>query len=73
LVKSARFASDKILEQHHVRAITTQTMGVQKKTRKFGAVKRVIGGHDARLKKNILKEEKKAKEKEVGDGIVRDV
>lgn len=49
-------------------------MGVQKKTRKFGAVKRVIGQHDARLKKNILKADaEEKKKKDTGDGIVRDV
>lgn len=49
-------------------------MGVQKKTRKFGAVKRVISQRDDRLKKNILKaasEDKKKKDN--GSEIVRDV
>lgn len=42
-------------------------MGVAKRTRKFGAVKRVIGQNDARLKKNQAKVEahEKNKEKEV--------
>ncbi|KAF4469877.1 rrna-processing fcf1 [Fusarium albosuccineum] len=38
-------------------------MGVAKKTRKFGQVKRVIGRRDARLKENIAKAELAAKEK----------
>ncbi|KAI6248244.1 rRNA-processing protein FCF1 [Erysiphe necator] len=46
-------------------------MGVAKKTRKFGAVKRVIGQNDARLKKNQGKaEEIEAKKK---SDIVREV
>ncbi|KAF4426088.1 hypothetical protein FACUT_9940 [Fusarium acutatum] len=39
-------------------------MGVQKKTRKFAEVKRVIGRRDARLKENKLKAELAQKEKE---------
>ncbi|KAF7549043.1 hypothetical protein G7Z17_g6664 [Cylindrodendrum hubeiense] len=38
-------------------------MGVAKKTRKFGQVKRVIGRRDARLKENVAKAEAAAKEK----------
>lgn len=38
-------------------------MGVQKRTRKFAQVKRVIGQRDARLKKNIVKNEAAQKEK----------
>ncbi|KAF4985783.1 hypothetical protein FDECE_16318 [Fusarium decemcellulare] len=38
-------------------------MGVAKKTRKFGQVKRVIGRRDTRLKENIAKAELAAKEK----------
>ncbi|CAK4013906.1 Fcf1-domain-containing [Lecanosticta acicola] len=50
-------------------------MGVQKKTRKFAAVKRVIGQRDARLKKNILKNEggDKKKEKDKSDEVIREV
>lgn len=52
-------------------------MGVQKKTRKFAAVKRVIGQHDARLKKNIVKEEAKKEEEKKkrgkGDELVREI
>ncbi|EGP86282.1 unnamed protein product [Zymoseptoria tritici ST99CH_1A5] len=49
-------------------------MGVQKKTRKFGAVKRVISQRDARVKKNIMKNESdEKKKKEQGDNVVRDV
>ncbi|KAI1004065.1 hypothetical protein K3495_g4141 [Podosphaera aphanis] len=46
-------------------------MGVAKKTRKFGAVKRMIGQNDARLKKNQDKAELKAKETK--SDIVREV
>ncbi|KAN0089856.1 FCF1 small subunit [Hyaloscypha variabilis] len=48
-------------------------MGVAKKTRKFGAVKRLIGQNDARLKKNQAKGELEAKKKEKGAEIVREV
>ena len=49
-------------------------MGVAKKTRKFGAVKRVIGQRDARLKKNVdaAEEGQKKKEKE-GNNVVREM
>jgi len=46
-------------------------MGVQKKTRKFATVKRIIGQRDARLKKNQVaqdasnQEQKKKKEEVV--------
>ncbi|KAK4500450.1 hypothetical protein PRZ48_008639 [Zasmidium cellare] len=48
-------------------------MGVQKKTRKFAAVKRVIGQRDARLKKNILKNEAEDKKKANGDEVKREI
>jgi hypothetical protein len=49
-------------------------MGVQKKTRKFGAVKRVISQRDARVKKNIMKNEsEEKKKKEQGDNVIREV
>lgn len=48
-------------------------MGVQKKTRKFAAVKRVIGQRDARLKKNIVKNEAEGKKKAEGDEVKRDM
>lgn len=44
-------------------------MGVQKKTRKFAQVKRIIGQRDARLKKNQLKDEIEAQKKEKDDVI----
>lgn len=44
-----------------------------KKTRKFAAVKRVIGQRDARLKKNQNRGEDEGKRKEKGDQIVREV
>ncbi|KAH6611153.1 hypothetical protein Trco_001173 [Trichoderma cornu-damae] len=51
-------------------------MGVAKKTRKFGQVKRVIGLKDTRLKENRLKEELKQKEREakrtVGGELVKE-
>ena len=60
----------------HTRRSTLQTkvMGVQKKTRKFATVKRIIGQRDVRLKKNQLaqdaanQEEKKKKEE-----VIREV
>ncbi|MCJ1408666.1 rRNA-processing protein fcf1 [Ptychographa xylographoides] len=48
-------------------------MGVQKKTRKFAQVKRVIGQRDARLKKNQDKGEIEAKRKAKGDQVVREI
>jgi len=46
-------------------------MGVQKRTRKFATVKRVIGQRDARLKKNIAATEQEAKKKR--DEVVNEV
>ena len=46
-------------------------MGVQKKTRKFATVKRIIGQRDARLKKNQEKAEEVAKKKD--DDVIREV
>jgi len=46
-------------------------MGVAKKTRKFGAVKRMIGQRDARLQKNKDAGEIKGNQKETGKEIVR--
>ncbi|KAI9814780.1 MAG: rRNA-processing protein fcf1 [Pycnora praestabilis] len=56
-------------------------MGVQKKTRKFGQVKRIIGQRDSRLyaprpyieKKNQDKGEIEGKKKAKGDEIVREI
>ncbi|KAF2452501.1 rRNA-processing protein FCF1 [Lineolata rhizophorae] len=48
-------------------------MGIQKRTRKFAQVKRVIGQRDARLKKNQLKGEEGSKKKAKGDEVVRDI
>lgn len=48
-------------------------MGQAKRVRKFGAVKRMIGQNDARLKKNQDKGEEEGKKKEKGDDIVREV
>jgi U3 small nucleolar RNA-associated protein 24 len=47
------------------------TMAVAKKTRKFGAVKRMIGRRDARLQKVQDNGDAKAKQKETGKEIVR--
>jgi U3 small nucleolar RNA-associated protein 24 len=47
-------------------------MGVQKKTRKFAQVKRVIGQRDARLKKNQVTGEDQAK-KAPSDDVVREM
>lgn len=48
-------------------------MGVAKKTRKFGAVKRIIGQNDARLKKNQEKGAEGSKKAEKGTEIVREI
>ena len=50
-------------------------MGVQKKTRKFAQVKRVIGQRDLRLKKNqVTGDSDAAKDKRTtGDELVRDM
>ncbi|PBP25144.1 FCF1 small subunit [Diplocarpon rosae] len=48
-------------------------MGTAKKVRKFGAVKRLIGQNDARLKKNQAKGEEEAKKKEREAQVVREV
>lgn len=47
-------------------------MGVQKKTRKFAQVKRVIGQRDARLKKNQVTGDDKAK-KPTSEEVVREM
>lgn len=47
-------------------------MGVQKKTRKFATVKRIIGQRDARLKKNQNKAEIESK-KQKDDEVIREV
>ncbi|KAL8703792.1 MAG: hypothetical protein Q9201_003032 [Fulgogasparrea decipioides] len=44
-----------------------------KKTRKFAAVKRVIGQRDARLKKNQNKGEIEGKRKSKGDEVIREI
>lgn len=49
------------------------TMGVQKKTRKFVRVKRIIGQRDSRLKKNQLKGEIESKKKAKADNVVREM
>ena len=60
----------------HSRLLRTVKMGVQKKTRKFATVKRMIGQRDARLKKNIVKNEERNQQKKKtgkGDDLVREV
>ncbi|PBP21224.1 rRNA-processing protein FCF1 [Diplocarpon rosae] len=52
---------------------STTVMGTAKKVRKFGAVKRLIGQNDARLKKNQAKGEEEAKKKEREAQVVREV
>lgn len=47
-------------------------MGVQKKTRKFATVKRIIGQKDARLKKNQQKAEIESQKKN-DDEVIREV
>lgn len=52
----------------------TTVMGVQKKTRKFATVKRIIGQRDARLKKNQLAQDAaKEGEKKKKDEVIREV
>jgi U3 small nucleolar RNA-associated protein 24 len=46
-------------------------MGVQKKTRKFAQVKRIIGKRDARLKKNQEKDAIQGKKKD--EDVIREV
>lgn len=46
-------------------------MGVQKKTRKFAQVKRVISQKDSRLKKNVVAAEQAATKKK--DDLIREV
>ncbi|KAI4121435.1 MAG: hypothetical protein LQ347_006858 [Umbilicaria vellea] len=48
-------------------------MGVQKKTRKFATVKRMIGQRDSRLKKNQDKGAIESKKKDKGDEVVREI
>lgn len=48
-------------------------MGVQKRTRKFATVKRVIGQRDARLKKNILKRDEESEKATKKDDMIRDM
>ncbi|KAL9121190.1 MAG: hypothetical protein Q9187_002251 [Circinaria calcarea] len=48
-------------------------MGVQKKTRKFAQVKRIIGQRDSRLKKNQPKGELEGKRKAKGDEVIREI
>lgn len=47
-------------------------MGVNKKTRKFAQVKRIIGQRDARLKKN-QETGKDAEQKKKDDDVIREV
>jgi len=46
-------------------------MGVQKRTRKFAQVKRVIGQRDARLKKNQIAQDASQKKKK--EDVVREM
>ena len=57
------------------KAVSWVNMGVQKRTRKFATVKRIIGQRDARLKKNLLKTDEQTKTKKEGkDGeLIREV
>lgn len=49
-----------LLSQFAGATVTVSKMGVAKKVRKFGAVKRMIGQRDSRLKKNADKGENEA-------------
>jgi hypothetical protein len=57
---------------HYTTHTTPQNMGVQKKTRKFAQVKRVIGQRDARLKKNQVTGESD-QPKKPAEEVVRDM
>lgn len=48
-------------------------MGQAKRVRKFGAVKRIIGQNDARLKKNQAKGEEEANKKDKAAEVIREV
>lgn len=48
-------------------------MGVAKRTRKFGAVKRIIGQNDARLKKNQAKHAENSKKLDKASEVIREV
>ncbi len=48
-------------------------MGVQKRTRKFATVKRIIGQRDSRLKKNIDKNDAEEQAKKKRDELIREV
>lgn len=48
-------------------------MGVQKRTRKFATVKRIIGSRDARQKKNIEARDSEQKAKQKRDELIREV
>ena len=48
-------------------------MGVQKKTRKFATVKRIIGQKDSRLRKNQEKAEIQGKKKKKNEDVIREV
>lgn len=48
-------------------------MGVQKKTRKFAQVKRIIGQRDARLKKNQETAKAAEKKNKNDDEVIREV
>ncbi|KAL2068583.1 hypothetical protein VTL71DRAFT_14920 [Oculimacula yallundae] len=48
-------------------------MGQAKKTRKFGAVKRLIGQNDSRLKKNAPKAEEGSKASDPSSQVIREV
>lgn len=48
-------------------------MGVQKRTRKFATVKRIIGQRDARLKKNVEANNAEQQAKKKRDELIREV
>lgn len=58
-----------ILRQRYRESVAN--MGVAKKTRKFAAMKRVIGQRDARLKKNQMKGSEVEAKKKAKDEPVR--
>ena len=66
------FAGSSVGSLDRVRRTGFAVMGVQKKTRKFATVKRIIGQRDARLRKNQGKAEAESKKKKE-DEVIREV
>lgn len=68
-----RWYASIVVSHNGIRELTSLSQGVQKKTRKFATVKRIIGQRDARLKKNQLKGEVEAEKKAKSGEVVREM